>query len=267
VTPVARRGSGQAFRKTFLQMLPKSVPESRAPSTPEHHGAGVTRGLGGALTAHAGGGPAPSRRRRPASRISGPSGTGQAATIYRRLRRPGRSARLTGRTTAARNGARPWASSIPGPETPPPEAGTLEPLFGDLHDVKGGAFGDATVRVQARQHRRRPRTTANSASGWTSRCTPNNLGAFRPWHEPPDAAPFVPTVDDWAAHAKRVVRTVGPDHIAIGLDLEAAGAVFPVGASGYLDLLTALARSLSPETAAQVAGQNWLRVFDAVLAS
>lgn len=93
----------------------------------------------------------------------------------------------------------------------------------------------------------------------------NHLAAFRPWTEPADAAPLVPTADDWAAHVTHIVRTAGPDHAGIGLDLVGGRSCVPADASGYPDLLSALSRSLDPATAVKVAGQNWLRVLDAVL--
>jgi microsomal dipeptidase-like Zn-dependent dipeptidase len=93
----------------------------------------------------------------------------------------------------------------------------------------------------------------------------NHLAAFRPWTEPADAAPLVPTADDWAAHVTHIVRTAGPDHAGIGLDLVGGRSCVPADASGYPDLLSALSRSLDRATAVKVAGQNWLRVLDAVL--
>lgn len=93
----------------------------------------------------------------------------------------------------------------------------------------------------------------------------NHLAVFRPWTEPVDAKPFVPTADDWAAHAEHVVRTVGPGHAGIGLDLVGGRSCVPADASGYPDLLQALRRSLPAETAAKVVGQNWMRVLDTVL--
>jgi membrane dipeptidase len=95
----------------------------------------------------------------------------------------------------------------------------------------------------------------------------NHLGAFRPWHEPADAVPLVPTPDDWAAHVSHVIDTAGPDHVGIGLDLVGGRSCVPAGASGYPDLLKAVARVASSDVVAKVAGQNWLRVFDTVLTS
>jgi hypothetical protein len=76
----------------------------------------------------------------------------------------------------------------------------------------------------------------------------NHLAAFRPWTEPADAAPLVPTADDWAAHVTHIVRTAGPDHAGIGLDLVGGRSCVPADASGYPDLLSALSRSLDPHS-------------------
>jgi membrane dipeptidase len=89
--------------------------------------------------------------------------------------------------------------------------------------------------------------------------------AFRPWEEPAGAAPLVPTADVWADHVGHVLRTAGPGHAGIGLDLVGGRSCVPADAGEYPELLRALHRALTPEAAAQVAGLNWMRVLDDVL--
>jgi membrane dipeptidase len=92
----------------------------------------------------------------------------------------------------------------------------------------------------------------------------NHLAAFRPWVEPEGAVPVVPTQDDWGAHVDHVVRTVGPDHVGIGLDLVGGRSCVPASAAGYPDLLAALRRTVTSDVMPKVCGDNWMRVFDAV---
>lgn len=49
--------------------------------------------------------------------------------------------------------------------------------------------------------------------------------------------PLVPTADDWAAHVGHAVRTVGLDHVGVGLDLVGGRSCVPTDASGYSYLL------------------------------
>jgi membrane dipeptidase len=72
----------------------------------------------------------------------------------------------------------------------------------------------------------------------------------------------VPTPDDWAAHARHVIDTVGPDHVGIGLDLVGGRSCVPKDASGYPDLIAALERITSADNVAKIAGQNWLRALE-----
>jgi membrane dipeptidase len=82
----------------------------------------------------------------------------------------------------------------------------------------------------------------------------------------PDFAPLGPIADEWAAHVAHVIRTVGPDHVGIGLDLVAAHSPSVMrNASGYPDLIAALRRVTDGDIVRKVAGENWLRVLDAVL--
>lgn len=93
-----------------------------------------------------------------------------------------------------------------------------------------------------------------------------HLAAFAtsPGHDGQVAGP-PPTADEWAAHAAHVIARVGPDHVGIGLDMAAAHHPGVIdNASGYPDLIAALRRITSEENVRKVAGENWLRVVDAV---
>ena len=89
-----------------------------------------------------------------------------------------------------------------------------------------------------------------------------HMAAFAPWTDDPEAAALVPTADDWAAQVDHVIRTVGADHVGIGLDLVGGRSSVPANASGYPDLIAALNRITSPDNVRKIAGENWLRVID-----
>jgi membrane dipeptidase len=73
----------------------------------------------------------------------------------------------------------------------------------------------------------------------------------------------VPTADDWAAHARHLIETAGPDHVGIGLDLAGGRSCVLKDASGYPDLIAALERIRTADNVTKFAGQNWLRVLEA----
>jgi len=59
-----------------------------------------------------------------------------------------------------------------------------------------------------------------------------------------------------------VIKTVGADHVAIGLDMTAGRSAVLRNASGYADLVAALNRITTPENVRKVSGENWFRVLD-----
>ena len=90
------------------------------------------------------------------------------------------------------------------------------------------------------------------------------------WQEDPSVLPFLPTADDWAKHVDHVIRTVGADHVAIGLDMGGGGhSTVPKNASGYGDRVGRPNRITTKANVAQDcrrelvsgsrAGQGWLR--------
>jgi membrane dipeptidase len=82
------------------------------------------------------------------------------------------------------------------------------------------------------------------------------------WKEDPHAEPFIPTADEWAEHVDYVIKTVGADHVAIGLDMSGgARSTVPSTASGYPDLVAALKRITSPDNVRKITGENWFRVL------
>lgn len=90
----------------------------------------------------------------------------------------------------------------------------------------------------------------------------HHLAAFA---SPPSRVPVVPTAHEWAAHAAYVIRTVGPEHAAIGLDLAGPRPAVPGNASGYPDLLAALGQVTTEQNVQAIAGENWLRVLQRTL--
>jgi membrane dipeptidase len=85
--------------------------------------------------------------------------------------------------------------------------------------------------------------------------------ALDTWREDPGAATVMPTSDEWAEQVDYVIKTVGPDHVGIGLDLVAGRSAVPLTPSGYPDLLAALRKVTTEENVRKIAGENWLRVL------
>jgi membrane dipeptidase len=174
------------------------------------------------------------------------SGTGLSDDNLRALAAKGGLAGIVGTSTALSSRYRDWMTAHP--------------------DVAQAAAAPVMAMVGYRSPRPAPTLDHGEFGTWfDEQMRANHLAAFRPWTEPAGAQPLVPTADDWAAHAGHVVRTVGPDHVGIGLDLVGGRSCVPADASGYPDLLQALERSLPAPVVAKVAGQNWLRILDTVL--
>ncbi len=72
----------------------------------------------------------------------------------------------------------------------------------------------------------------------------------------------IPTADEWAEQVDYVIKTVGADHVAIGLDMAGARSGVPKNAGGYGDIVAALNRITTPENLRKIAGENWFRVLD-----
>lgn len=92
-----------------------------------------------------------------------------------------------------------------------------------------------------------------------------HLTTFAPWEDPPESAAVIATADEWASHVAHVLKTVGPEHVGIGLDLGGPRSSVPKDASGYRDLIAALRRITDGRNLRLIAGENWLRVLDQVL--
>jgi len=83
----------------------------------------------------------------------------------------------------------------------------------------------------------------------------------QPWHESPEGAAFVPSIEEWVAHVAHAAAVGGPKSVAIGLDLTNARSTLKnFDAGHYPELLEALRKRnlATPE----ILGENWLRVFD-----
>jgi membrane dipeptidase len=85
--------------------------------------------------------------------------------------------------------------------------------------------------------------------------------AMSDWKEDPSAMSSLPTIDDWAEHVDYVIRLVGADHVAVGLDMVAGRSSVPADPTGYPDLLAALRKITTPENVRKIAGENWMRVL------
>jgi len=82
------------------------------------------------------------------------------------------------------------------------------------------------------------------------------------WKEIPELEPLIPTADEWAEQVDYVIKTVGADHVAIGLDMAGARSGVPKDAGGYGDILAALKRITTAENVRKITGENWFRVLD-----
>jgi membrane dipeptidase len=82
------------------------------------------------------------------------------------------------------------------------------------------------------------------------------------WKEMPEAASVLPTADEWAVQVDYVIKTVGADHVAIGLDMIGGRSGAPRDASGYGEIVAALNKITTPENVRKITGENWLRVLE-----
>lgn len=85
--------------------------------------------------------------------------------------------------------------------------------------------------------------------------------ALGQWREDPSAQATVPTADEWAEQVDYVIKTVGADHVGIGLDMVGGRSSVPQNAGGYAEIFAAVRRVTTPENARKINGENWLRVL------
>ena len=85
--------------------------------------------------------------------------------------------------------------------------------------------------------------------------------ALAEWKEDPSAASSLPTVDEYVEHIDYVIKLVGADHVAIGLDMVNGRTSIPADPTGYPDLIAAIRKLTTPENARKILGENWMRVF------
>jgi membrane dipeptidase len=88
-------------------------------------------------------------------------------------------------------------------------------------------------------------------------------GVFEPWEDDPEAASLAADAQEWAQHIQHVIDVVGPDHVAIGLDMFGArsGIRGMNGAGGYQLLVCALQAITTPDNVRKITGENWMRVL------
>jgi membrane dipeptidase len=77
---------------------------------------------------------------------------------------------------------------------------------------------------------------------------------------------LIPTADEYAEQVDYVIRTVGVDHVAIGLDMAGARSGVPRDAGGYGEILAAIKKITTPANVAKITGENWFRVLDSAKA-
>lgn len=85
-----------------------------------------------------------------------------------------------------------------------------------------------------------------------------------PWRKTYPAGAEVPTIDDYVATVDYLIKLVGDDHVAIGLDLM-FGTFWlkDFDATCYPKITEALvAKGYSAKTIKKILGENWLRVLD-----
>ena len=58
--------------------------------------------------------------------------------------------------------------------------------------------------------------------------------------------PLIPTADEWAQHVDYVIKLVGADHVAIGLDMAGGRSSVPRNPAGYGEIVAALNRIRTP---------------------
>jgi len=72
------------------------------------------------------------------------------------------------------------------------------------------------------------------------------------------SAAVLPTVDEYIAHIEYVIKLVGADHVAIGLDMVNGRTSIPADPTGYTDLIVAIRKLTTPENARKILGENWM---------
>ena len=87
------------------------------------------------------------------------------------------------------------------------------------------------------------------------------------WKELPELEPLIPTADEYAEQLDYVIKLVGADHVAIGLDMAGARSGVPRDAGGYGEILAALNKITTPANVTKIFGENWFRVLDSAKAS
>jgi membrane dipeptidase len=90
--------------------------------------------------------------------------------------------------------------------------------------------------------------------------------ALNNFKEDPSALPFLPTADEWAEHVDYVIKLVGADHVAIGLDMVPGRTGVLADASGYPNLVAALGRITTAANIRKITGENYMRIFSQVQA-
>ena len=86
--------------------------------------------------------------------------------------------------------------------------------------------------------------------------------ALGEWKERPGAEAVMPLAQEWAEQVDYVIKTVGAEHVGIGLDLVGGRSAIPSEPSGYRELVAALNRITTPDNVRKITGENWFRVLE-----
>jgi membrane dipeptidase len=169
------------------------------------------------------------------------SGVGLSDEVLKALARKGGLIGIHGGAGAVGKRYRKWAA-----ENPAAAAASGKAVFGMVGHTPGfdrghGDHGEHIARMDEA-----------SAERWR---------ALGEWKEDPAAEPFLPTAEEWAEQVDYVIKTVGADHVAIGLDMVGGRSAIPQTAAGYPVLLAALKRITTPANVRKICGENWFRVL------
>ncbi|RMH42522.1 MAG: membrane dipeptidase [Deltaproteobacteria bacterium] len=130
-------------------------------------------------------------------------------------------------------------------------------------------FGSSFINQESREHFQRKRDAMNAymkENGIEDRRDPR----VKEWSKQYDAKhpPKFATVQQVADHIEHVIKLVGIDHVGLGSDFDGVGDTLPIGlkdVSMYPNLIAELlARGYTEQDIAKIAGENVLRVWQAV---
>lgn len=170
------------------------------------------------------------------------SGTGLSDEVLRALAAKGGLVGIHGSAAVISKRYRKWLA-----DHPEEAAASVKALFGMV------GYGPGFPRPPGDHGEYIERFDKEFAEKWRA------LADFK---EPPELAQLAPTTAEWAEHVDYVIKTVGVDHVAIGLDMVGGRNSVPKDASGYSELVAALNKITTPTNVRKITGENWFRVLE-----